>query len=112
MENLVNHARRMVEESDMTLDAKMEVLDFLLLEDILALQEYHKLEEQGLLVILPYTIGTPLYKVDYNAEHKIGCVTPTTMTLKNYADNRELFDKGMYFTSQEKADEKLNKLLS
>lgn len=34
MENLVNHARRMVEERDITLDAKMEVLDFLKLESM------------------------------------------------------------------------------
>ena len=43
MENLVYHARRMVEESDMAEDAKMEVLDFLNLDDILALKEYRKL---------------------------------------------------------------------
>lgn len=43
MKNLVNHARRMVEESDMTLDAKMEVLDFLQLDKILELKEYKKL---------------------------------------------------------------------
>ena len=43
MENLVYHARRMVNESNMAEDAKMEVLDFLDLEDILALKEYRKL---------------------------------------------------------------------
>lgn len=74
------------------------------------LRVYREADEQGLIVRLPYPIGIPLYRVDYNAEVKIGCVTPTTMTLKNYADNREYFDKGMYFTSPEKANEKLKEL--
>lgn len=43
MENLVYHARKMVNESNMADDAKMEVLDLLELDDILALKEYRKL---------------------------------------------------------------------
>lgn len=61
MDNLVYHARRMVKESDMGDDAKMEVLDFLNLDDILALKEYRKLEEQGLLYKLPLKVGDTVY---------------------------------------------------
>lgn len=77
MENLVNHARKMVEESDMTLDAKMEVLDFLQLDEVLELREYKKLgtveelkslkeyqqlEKQGLFLKLSKPFDKDLFK--------------------------------------------------
>lgn len=71
------------------------------------LADYEDAEDNGLLVRLPFAIGTPLYKVVYVKEYNIGCVTPTTMTLKNYADNKIFFDEGMYYTTEEAAEQAL-----
>lgn len=111
MENLVYHARKMVEESNMGDDAKMEVLDFLNLDDILALKEYRKLEEKGMLIKLPCPIGTKVYCIGEEFELPFGD------DAVNYVLREESFDLYMLkaygdniFFTREEAIAKLKEL--
>ena len=90
MERLVEHARRMVEESDMTLDAKMEVLDFLNLEEILKLREYEKLEEQGLLLRLPCKVGGVVYFISRYTNSVLKGTVETIGLRENFRRDRIL----------------------
>ena len=89
MENLVYHARRMVNESNMADDAKMEVLDFLNLDDILALKEYRKLGTvQELKVYKEKNVPKiPLY-ISLTHEGRVGNCPCCNKLVAIHVDNR------------------------
>lgn len=74
------------------------------------LKAYKDAEEDGLLIRLPFAIGTPIYKVCFSPEIKDGFVYEGTMTLKFYADNMKDFENGIVYASKEEAEQALAKM--
>ena len=103
-----------VDEAVQELKDSMSDLDLMTQSAVAAVlkefQDYQKLEKKGLLLELPYAIGTPIYKVCYSEELNNGFVHETIMGLKFYADNIKEFEKELIYDDKDAANEKLEKM--